>query len=269
MPAFNWDFRLLPNGSESCKITPMDTKCHIDIFPLSRSSDGVRCYNNTILFVAGHTAKRWAGARLHKLYHFENLKKIKFEGLDFHISKYAEQTLDFLYSGVDGTDNTWRKPVSYDESNWDKNTSRDKDDKITGCVVGVFDLFHVGHLRLLERSREIFDKVVAAVHNDDTVLAYKNKVPTITYEHRVEMLKGCKFVDEVIEAPIPDHMEGNQLPGVEFLNNNDLDYMVHSYAAQEFLDYHYASIIKEHRLFLLEATPDYHTTDLINTINEN
>ena len=80
------------------------------------------------------------------------------------------------------------------------------------------------------------------------------------------MIKGCQFVDEVIEAPSPDHMEGNQLSGVEFLNNNDLDYMVHSYAAQEFLDYHYASIIKEHRLFLLEETSDYHTDDLIKRI---
>ena len=55
---------------------------------------------------------------------------------------------------------------------------------------------------------------------------------------------------------------------LSFLNENNLDYMIHSYAEQEFLDYHYASIIKEHRLFLLEETPDYHSSDLIKIISK-
>ena len=187
------------------------------------------------------------------------------------MSAYVEKYLDYRYKGAAGTDKTWRTPLNSVEMK--KHSSMEgaipsyfREDKVTGCVIGVFDLFHIGHLRLLERSSKIFDKVVAAVHLDEVVQKYKDKTPVIPYEHRVEMMKGCKFVDDVIEAPSPDRMEGNRLSGVEFLNNNDLDYMVHSYAEQEFLDYHYTSLIKEHRLFLLEETPDYHTDDLIKRI---
>jgi cytidyltransferase-like protein len=258
-PPFTWQFRVFPNGAEYCKIEPTNSKYHIDIFPLSRSSDGVRCYNDSIPSVIGQTAKRWTGPRLHKLYHFENLKKIKFEGLGFYISKYAEETLDFLYNGADGTDSTWREPVSYSELNWDKNISRDKDDKVTGCVMGVFDLFHIGHLRLLERSSRIFTKVIAAVHPDEIVTEYKKRKPVIPYRDRVEIIKSCRFVDEVIEAPLRPHT-------VKWLNENSLDYLVHGKTSEKFLKEHYGEIIDEKRLFLLDETKDYHTTDLINKI---
>jgi glycerol-3-phosphate cytidylyltransferase len=195
-----------------------------------------------------------------KLYYQKNLKKIKFEGLDFYVSKYVEKYLDYRYKDAGGKGKTWQTPVGQNDiESWENIPSR-KGDKVVGCVIGVFDLFHVGHLRLLERSSEIFDKVVAAVHNDDTVLAYKNKVPVIPYEHRVEILKGCKFVDEVIEAPLRPQT-------VEWLDDNNLDYLVHAQDNPEFLKHHYSAIIEEHRLFLLEATLDYHTTDLIRTIN--
>jgi cytidyltransferase-like protein len=280
---YAWDFRTFPifnyeqfpKGGEMCKIrldegalgteefslpSTASTK-EIDIYGF-QEFDGIKCAS---AHLGPHTKNK------SKLYHHKNLKKIKFEGLEFSVSAYVEKYLDYRYKDAAGTGNTWRTPLTSVEMEEHHSMegsipSYSKEDKVTACVIGVFDLFHIGHLRLLERSSKIFDKVVAAVHLDDVVQKYKNKTPVIPYKHRVEMIKACKFVDDVIEAPLPDHMEGNQLSGVEFLNNNDLDYMVHSYAAQEFLDYHYASIIKEHRLFLLEETSDYHTDDLIKRI---
>ena len=272
---FVWDFRtfpsfnyeLFPKGGEMCQIQiPNPDGSHsmsIDIYGL-QEFDGIKCAS---AHLGPHTKNK------SKLYHHKNLKKIKFEGLDFLVSAYVEKYLDYRYKDAAGTGKTWRTPLTSVEMEEHHSMegsipSYSKEDKVTGCVIGVFDLFHIGHLRLLERSSKIFDKVVAAVHLDEVVQKYKNKTPVIPYKHRVEMIKGCQFVDEVIEAPSPDHMEGNQLSGVEFLNNNDLDYMIHSYAEQEFLDYHYASIIKEHRLFLLEETPDYHSSDLIKIISK-
>ena len=52
----------------------------------------------------------------------------------------------------------------------------------TGYVEGVFDLFHIGHLRMFKRSSEIFGKVVAGVHSDETVLQYKDEKPIIPYK---------------------------------------------------------------------------------------
>jgi len=273
--AFGWDFRTFPvvnyepfpKGGEMCQIqTPNPDGSHpmsIDIYGL-QEFDGIKC-------AAAHLGPDTKHKS--KLYYPKNLKKIKFEGLDFLVSAYVEKYLDYRYKDAAGIGNTWRTPLTNSEvekySSMEGNIPcYEKEDEVTGCVVGVFDLFHIGHLRLLQRSSKIFDKVVAAVHQDSICERYKKKLPVIPFEHRLEILKGCKYVDEVITAPPPDGMEGSHQRGVDFLNENNLDYMIHSYAEQEFLDYHYASIIKEHRLFLLEETPDYHSSDLIKIISK-
>ena len=244
-----------------CRLSITGSALFIDIYPF-QEFDGIKCASAHL----GPDTKNKS-----KLYYPKNLKKIKFEGLDFFVSAYAEQYLDYRYKDAAGIGKTWRTPLT--SSEMEKYSSMEgnipcyeKEDEVTGCVIGVFDLFHIGHLRLLQRSSKIFDKVVAAVHQDSICERYKKKLPVIPFEHRLEILKGCKYVDEVITAPPPDGMEGSHQRGVDFLNENNLDYMVHSYAAQEFLDYHHASIIKEYRLLLLDETPDYHSSDLIERI---
>lgn len=269
LPPFYYNFRRFRNGGDQCKIIltggyEVDRLdyVNIDVFSLKKSPDGIRCYCDTLFLSQVHKATRWGdSARRQKLYHYENLKKIKFGGLDFYVSKYVEKTLDFIYNGIDGTNNTWRTPVSEEAMDWDKTPSRSKDDEITGCVMGAFDLFHIGHLRLLERSSKIFDKVVAAVHSDEVVMEYKKVKPVIPYEHRVEIVNSCKYVDEVIEAPLRPQT-------VEFLNKNNLDYLVHGKTEPKFLEEHYSEIINENRLLLLDETEDYHTTDLRKRIKQ-
>ena len=263
IPTFSWSLEDGLGYPDICTLNLPGVPLSIDIYKF-REFDGIKCAASHL---GPHTKNK------SKLYHHKNLKKIKFEGLDFFVSTYAEQYLDYRYKDAAGIGKTWRTPLTSVEM--EKHNSMEgnipcylKEDEVTGCVIGVFDLFHVGHLRLLQRSSKIFDKVVAAVHQDSVALRYKKKLPVIPFEHRLEMVKGCKYVDEVITAPPPDGMEGCHDTGLDFLNENNLDYMIHSYAEQEFLDYHYASIIKEHRLFLLEETPDYHSSDLIKIISK-
>ena len=258
-PTFNWHIE----DEFGCGLSLPGVPVSIDIYKF-QEFDGIKCAASHL---GPHTKNK------SKLYHHKNLKKIRFEGLDFFISTYAEQYLDYRYKDAAGIGKTWRTPLTSVEmekySSMEGNIPcYEKEDEVTGCVIGVFDLFHIGHLRLLKRSSKIFNKVVAAVHQDSVALRYKKKLPVIPFEHRLEMVKGCKYVDEVITAPPPDGMEGCADTGLDFLNENNLDYMVHSYAEQEFLDYHYASIIKEHRLFLLDETPDYHSSDLIKIISK-
>jgi glycerol-3-phosphate cytidylyltransferase len=62
---------------------------------------------------------------------------------------------------------------------------------------GTFDLFHVGHLRLLRRLAALGDKLIVACSTDEFNLG-KGKMTAIPYDHRVEILEGCRYVDQVI-----------------------------------------------------------------------
>ena len=126
-------------------------------------------------------------------------------------------------------------------------------------VEGVFDLFHIGHLRIIKRSKEIFGTVVVGVHSDETVLSYKGRKPVIPYLHRVEIVESCKFVDKVIEAPLLRNYDDG---GINFLDNKGLDYLVHGRCDRSFLEREYASLLSCNKVFLIDETPDYHTTDL-------
>ncbi|WP_308991246.1 adenylyltransferase/cytidyltransferase family protein [Mariniflexile litorale] len=63
---------------------------------------------------------------------------------------------------------------------------------------GCFDIFHYGHLNILERSKELCDYLVVGVSTDELIEKEKGKRPIIPFEERVKIVKAIKFVDEVI-----------------------------------------------------------------------
>lgn len=67
-----------------------------------------------------------------------------------------------------------------------------------GYTTGVFDLFHVGHLNILKRAKEMCECLIVGVSTDELVQQYKNKMPVIPYHERVEIVKGIKYVDLVV-----------------------------------------------------------------------
>jgi len=71
-------------------------------------------------------------------------------------------------------------------------------DEIVGYTTGVFDLFHVGHLRLLNRAKSRCDRLIVGVSTDELVLGYKRKKPVIPFEERAEIVSALKCVDEVV-----------------------------------------------------------------------
>lgn len=61
---------------------------------------------------------------------------------------------------------------------------------------GTFDLYHVGHIRLLKRLRDLGDKLVVGI-SSDTFNQLKGKESFFSYDERKEILLSCKYVDEV------------------------------------------------------------------------
>ena len=76
----------------------------------------------------------------------------------------------------------------------------------TILTYGTFDLFHVGHLRLLERLAAMGDRLVVAV-STDAFNAEKGKSSLIPYEDRAAIVGALACVDEVIPEESWDQKE--------------------------------------------------------------
>lgn len=64
---------------------------------------------------------------------------------------------------------------------------------------GVFDFFHLGHLRFFKQCKEHGDYLIVAVQDSNYILKYKpNAKIMYTTEERKEMLEALKIVDRVI-----------------------------------------------------------------------
>ena len=71
-----------------------------------------------------------------------------------------------------------------------------------GYTCGVFDLFHVGHLNLLERCKEMCDYLIVGVCDDTYVREIKHKEPVIPENDRVRILKALRVVDDAVLVDI-------------------------------------------------------------------
>lgn len=83
---------------------------------------------------------------------------------------------------------------------------------------GTFDLFHIGHLRLLERIASLADEVVVAVSSDEFNMI-KNKKCTIPFEHRRDIVAALRVVTKVIK-------EDNWEQKIEDVQNEKCDLFV-------------------------------------------
>lgn len=67
-----------------------------------------------------------------------------------------------------------------------------------GLLMGVFDLFHIGHLRLINRAKARCRFLRVAVLADHVVQQFKGITPTIPLAQRMEILAAIDGVDEVV-----------------------------------------------------------------------
>ncbi|MCW2830054.1 MAG: tagD [Aeromicrobium sp.] len=67
----------------------------------------------------------------------------------------------------------------------------------TVLTYGTFDLFHIGHLNLINRLTELGDRVIIGVSTDE-FNAGKGKTSVVSYEDRSRIIAAIKGVDLVI-----------------------------------------------------------------------
>ena len=88
-----------------------------------------------------------------------------------------------------------------------------------GYTTGVFDMFHIGHLNVLQRAKEMCEYLIVGVSTDECVQSYKHKTPVIPYDQRAAIVSAIKYVDEVVPQETMDKME--------FLKHRHFDVMFH------------------------------------------
>jgi glycerol-3-phosphate cytidylyltransferase len=77
--------------------------------------------------------------------------------------------------------------------------------RLVGYTAGVFDLFHVGHLRLLHNAAALCDTLIVGVSSDELV-QYKGKSPIVPFSERVEIVRSVKGVAAVVTQNDMDKM---------------------------------------------------------------
>lgn len=93
------------------------------------------------------------------------------------------------------------------------------------CVSGYFDPIHVGHIEYFKKSKEIGNKLMVIVNNDEQAVLKKGK-PFMKCEERMKIISELKCVDYVVKSIDIDRTVCKTLETVEpkpfyFCNGGD------------------------------------------------
>lgn len=134
---------------------------------------------------------------------------------------------------------------------------------------GVFDLFHVGHMKMLEQAKKALgapEKIylIAGVCSDEVTQRYKGKT-VLSHEIRCESCRHCKWVDEVApDAPWVIHDDFLAKYRIDFVALDALPYTDTSGASADGDVY---SSLKRKAMFLeTKRTEGISTSDIICAI---
>ena len=76
-----------------------------------------------------------------------------------------------------------------------------------GYTQGVYDLFHVGHLNLLNNAKAQCDFLLVGVNSDALVERYKHKTPLVKQDNRLFIVANIKAVDKSVIVDTLDKEE--------------------------------------------------------------
>lgn len=120
---------------------------------------------------------------------------------------------------------------------------------------GTFDVFHVGHLRLLQRAKALGDLLVVGVSTDEFSYSKKGRYPVFSEAERFEILEALRCVDKVF-------MEYSMDAKREYLIEHRADIL----AMGDDWKGKFDEFVDTCRVIYLERTPAISTTAVIEKI---
>ena len=126
---------------------------------------------------------------------------------------------------------------------------------------GTFDLFHFGHLRIIQRARELGDELVVGVSSDQLNYSKKRSYPIFSQDHRMAIVEEIKGVTQVFSE---ESLEMKR----EYVLANDANILVMGNDWSGKFD-HLSDICE---VVYLERTPELSTTEykhIIRNIIDN
>ena len=128
-------------------------------------------------------------------------------------------------------------------------------------IPGVFDLFHIGHLKLLNKFNSVDYYLIIGVQDDTSVYNCKKKYPVLNIDQRIEFIKNLPFVDKVVSYSNTDQSEYLKKLDIEiFVIGPEFGNTKEHKNTLEFCLNNNINIIKT------ERTPNISTTQIINKL---
>ncbi|MFK3662188.1 adenylyltransferase/cytidyltransferase family protein [Scandinavium sp. NPDC088450] len=120
---------------------------------------------------------------------------------------------------------------------------------------GTFDVFHVGHINIIERAAELGDYLIVGVSSDDLNFSKKKRYPIYNESDRLKIISSLKFVDEVF-------LEESLELKLEYIKkfNADLLVMGDDWAGR------FDWVKNDCEVIYLPRTPSISTTEIIEVV---
>ena len=67
-----------------------------------------------------------------------------------------------------------------------------------GITFGAFDLFHAGHVLMLEEAKTVCDYLIVCIQTDPSIDRKSKNTPVQSLIEREIQVTACKYVDEVL-----------------------------------------------------------------------
>lgn len=123
---------------------------------------------------------------------------------------------------------------------------------------GTFDVFHVGHINIIERAAKLGDHLIVGVSSDALNFSKKNRYPIYNEKDRMKILSSMRVVDEIF-------LEESLELKLEYIKKYDADILV---MGDDWIG-RFDWVKPACEVIYLPRTPSISTTEIIEVVRSN